>query len=194
MKLKKKPRRTLKKDQPKRAPSKAKVAIIMGSDSDFPIMEGAAHALKELGVLCEVSVVSAHRTPQEMVTFAKEARDRGIKVIIAGAGGAAHLPGMVASLTELPVIGVPVPVGVLQGNDSLLSIVQMPKGVPVATVAIGNSWNAGVLAAQILGVEDSSLLNRVREYKEKLRSDVLIRGKALGKKTTQRRKAPRRGS
>jgi phosphoribosylaminoimidazole carboxylase PurE protein len=145
----------------------------MGSDSDYSVMKDAVAALKDLGVSCESAVVSAHRTPEEMSRFAKSARRRGIKVIIAGAGGAAHLPGMIAAHTELPVIGVPVPVGALAGNDALLSIVQMPKGVPVATVAIGNAWNAGLLAAQILGAADSALLDRVRSYKEALRRMVL---------------------
>ncbi|MBW2736797.1 MAG: 5-(carboxyamino)imidazole ribonucleotide mutase, partial [Deltaproteobacteria bacterium] len=124
-----------------------KVSVIMGSDSDYPVMKAAAEALEALEVPSEVRIISAHRTPQEMADFAREARGRGIGVIIAGAGGAAHLPGMVAAQTELPVIGVPVPMGHLQGQDALLSIVQMPKGVPVATVAIGNAYNAGLLAA-----------------------------------------------
>ena len=154
-----------------------RVAIVMGSDSDLSIMKGAAEALAGLGVDCSVSVVSAHRTPLEMIRFAQEARKLGIRVIIAGAGGAAHLPGMIAAVTELPVIGVPVPVGPLQGEDALLSIVQMPKGVPVATVAIGNSHNAGILAAQILGAggerSDEMLLDRISAYKEGLRRKVL---------------------
>lgn len=151
----------------------AKVVIIMGSDSDLPTMGAAADALSKFGVPFEMLVVSAHRTPEEMVAFAKTARSRGIHVIIAGAGGAAHLPGMVAAITELPVIGVPVAVGALHGEDSLLSIVQMPKGVPVATVAIGNAWNAGVLAAQIIGVAEPQVLDRVRNYKQELRQQVL---------------------
>jgi len=152
----------------------ARVAVIMGSDSDHPIMKDAVLALKELGVRCEASVISAHRTPKEMARFAEAARKRGIRVIIAGAGGAAHLPGMVAAHTELPVIGVPVPAGALKGHDALLSIVQMPKGVPVATVAIGNAYNAGLLAAQILGAGgDDALLDRVRRYKQRLRKKVL---------------------
>jgi len=163
--------------KPSTATSTAIISIIMGSDSDFPVMKEAAEALKTLGVPFEMSVVSAHRTPREMTEFAEQARARGIRVIIAGAGGAAHLPGMVAAQTELPVIGVPVPVGPLQGNDALLSIVQMPKGVPVATVAIGNAWNAGILAAQIIGAggksSDPELLNRVAAYKESLRQQVL---------------------
>ena len=148
------------------------VAIVMGSDSDFNVMKAAGEALKKLGVEFEISVVSAHRTPEAMAEFASKARGRGIRVIIAGAGGAAHLPGMVAAYTELPVIGVPVPVGALQGEDALLSIVQMPKGVPVATVAIGNAWNAGVLAAQILGVKEEKVLDKIREYKNELKSVV----------------------
>jgi 5-(carboxyamino)imidazole ribonucleotide mutase len=147
----------------------------MGSDSDYPTMKAAQEALAHLGVASEISVVSAHRTPHEVAAFAEEARQRGIRVIIAGAGGAAHLPGMVAAYTELPVIGVPVPLGPLQGEDALLSIVQMPKGVPVATVAIGNAWNAGVLAAQILGTGQEPLLDRVRKYKAELRSQVLAK-------------------
>jgi len=127
-----------------------RVAVIMGSDSDFPVMKAAGEALRELGIPCEARVVSAHRTPREMGEFATTARARGFTVIIAGAGGAAHLPGMVAAQTTLPVIGVPVPLGPLGGQDALYSIVQMPKGVPVATVAIGGAYNAGLLAAQIL--------------------------------------------
>lgn len=157
----------------------ARVAIIMGSDSDWPVMKGAAEALDELEVGYEMSVVSAHRTPVEMAEFASNAAARGIAVIIAGAGGAAHLPGMVAAHTPLPVIGVPVPVGHLQGMDALVSIVQMPKGVPVASVAIGAAFNAGLLAAQMLasgGADpDRALLERVVAYKEKLRQMVLAK-------------------
>ena len=153
--------------------SNPQVAIIMGSDSDYPTMKEAAEALEQFHIPYEISIISAHRTPLEMFQFAQAARGRGIKVIIAGAGGAAHLPGMVAAVTELPVIGVPVPIGPLQGNDSLLSIVQMPKGVPVATVAIGNAWNAGVLAAQILGTGHKEYLDGVAEYKRNLREMVL---------------------
>ncbi len=153
-----------------------RVAVVMGSQSDHGVMKDAGLALKEFGVEFEMSVVSAHRTPEEMFEFAREARGCGIRVIIAGAGGAAHLPGMLAAVTELPVIGVPVPVGPLQGQDALLSIVQMPKGVPVATVAIGGAWNAGVLAAQILGAaggaDSSQLLDRVHRYKQGLRATV----------------------
>ena len=152
-----------------------KIAIIMGSQSDMPVMKEAAVALKGLGVEYQMAVISAHRTPKEMMAFAEGARKKGIRVIIAGAGGAAHLPGMIAAITELPVIGVPVPIGHLQGQDALLSIVQMPKGVPVATVAIGNAWNAGILAAQILGTgsENSKILDKIASYKKSLRKKVL---------------------
>lgn len=143
----------------------------MGSDSDYGVMKDAGEALKGLGIPFEMKVVSAHRTPVEMNQFATRARGRGIRVIIAGAGGAAHLPGMVAAQTELPVIGVPVPVGPMQGQDALWSIVQMPKGVPVATVAIGGAFNAGVLAAQIVGT--ASALDAVADFKQNLRKTVL---------------------
>jgi 5-(carboxyamino)imidazole ribonucleotide mutase len=144
------------------------VGIIMGSDSDLPTMQAAIAVCEEFGVPCEVEVVSAHRTPERMVEYAKQAHERGIKVIIAGAGGAAHLPGMVASLTPLPVIGVPVQTRTLQGVDSLYSIVQMPAGIPVATVAIGNAKNAGLLAVQILGCHDPALLKKVQNYRQSL--------------------------
>lgn len=164
------------KDKEKAAPKRAPlVSVIMGSDSDFVVMREALQALEKLGVPCEVAVISAHRTPREMFSFAETARERGIRVIIAGAGGAAHLPGMVASLTELPVIGVPVPVGPLQGEDALLSIVQMPRGVPVASVAIGNAWNAGILAGQIIGVSDPKILDAIQRYKDELRDTVLAK-------------------
>lgn len=166
----------MKNPSSKSAPRAPLVSIVMGSDSDYPTLKEAREALALLGVEAEISVVSAHRTPHEVAAFAVGARKRGIRVIIAGAGGAAHLPGMVAAYTELPVIGVPVVVGSLQGQDALLSIVQMPKGVPVATVSIGNAWNAGVLAAQILGAgqaPDSPLLDKVRAYKDDLRIKVL---------------------
>ncbi|MEW6056406.1 MAG: 5-(carboxyamino)imidazole ribonucleotide mutase [Bdellovibrionota bacterium] len=149
------------------------VAIVMGSDSDLSVMSHAAEALKKFGIAYKMSVLSAHRTPDQVAKFAKSARKKGIRVIIAGAGGAAHLPGMVAAHTELPVIGVPVPIGALQGQDALLSIVQMPKGVPVATVAIGNGWNAGVLAAQVLGVSDTQTLDKVARYKDEQKKRVL---------------------
>ena len=155
---------------------KAQVAIIMGSNSDYPVMKGAEDALKEFGVSFKSQVVSAHRTPEEMVDFAKTALKKGYRVIIAGAGGAAHLPGMVAALTELPVIGVPVQNGPLQGEDALLSIVQMPKGVPVATVGIGNAYNAGLLAVKILaagGIEPNpGLIKKLTVYREKLQKKV----------------------
>lgn len=153
------------------------VGIIMGSKSDLPTMQAAADALKALGISYEMSVVSAHRTPHEVATYAETARKKGIRVIIAGAGGAAHLPGMAASYTELPVIGVPVAIGPLQGQDALYSIVQMPKGIPVATVAIGNAWNAGVLAAQMLGTSDSKILDRIRQYKDEMRAMVVRNSK-----------------
>jgi len=144
----------------------------MGSDSDLPVMEEAAKILEEFGVSYEITIVSAHRTPERMFRYAQEAESRGIEVIIAGAGGAAHLPGMVASLTPLPVIGVPVKSSALQGLDSLLSIVQMPPGVPVATVAINGARNAGILAAEILGIKYPEVRERVRAYKESLRKMV----------------------
>ncbi len=152
------------------------VAIIMGSQSDHAVMRGAEESLKQMGVVYDVKIVSAHRTPKEMIHFAESALKAGIRVIIAGAGGAAHLPGMVASLTELPVIGVPVSHGPLEGQDALLSIVQMPKGVPVATVAIDNSYNAGLLAARIIatGGSDSDLkiLKKLSVFREKMRKKV----------------------
>lgn len=141
------------------------VGIIMGSKSDLPTMQAAADILSEFGVAHEVKVVSAHRTPEAMVDYAKTARERGLRVIIAGAGGAAHLPGMVASLTTLPVIGVPVATTHLGGEDSLLSIVQMPGGVPVATVGIGNARNAGLLAARILGTHDAALAEKLERFR-----------------------------
>jgi 5-(carboxyamino)imidazole ribonucleotide mutase len=152
------------------------VGIVMGSDSDWPVMQAAADALEEFGIAFEASVVSAHRMPQEMVDYGNSAVARGLKVIIAGAGGAAHLPGMLAALTPIPVIGVPVAVGTLDGMDSLLSIVQMPAGVPVATVAIGNARNAGLLAARILGVADDDL----REAMVTFQSDLNAAAKAKG--------------
>jgi len=143
--------------------SAPRVGIVMGSDSDLPVMEPAAQALADLGIAHEVRVVSAHRTPQAMIEYGQEAEARGLEVLVAGAGGAAHLPGMLAAVTVLPVIGVPVPLRYLDGLDSLLSIVQMPGGVPVATVAIGNGRNAGLLAARILGATDPALRDRLRE-------------------------------
>ncbi len=155
------------------------VAICMGSDSDWPVMQAAAAALDEFEVPYEVSVLSAHRMPLEMVDFGTGAVDRGLKVIIAGAGGAAHLPGMLASLTPLPVIGVPVPVGTLDGMDSLLSIVQMPAGVPVATVAIGNARNAGLLAVRMLGIGDPDLVESMRTFQAELNAQAKAKGANL---------------
>ena len=148
------------------------VGIIMGSQSDLETMQSAAEALAELEIPYEMRVVSAHRTPDAMFDYAKSARDRGLKVIVAGAGGAAHLPGMVASLTTLPVIGVPVQTKALSGVDSLYSIVQMPAGIPVATVAIGNARNAGLLAARILGAFDEGVASRLQSYAEELKEVV----------------------
>ena len=151
----------------------ARVAIIMGSDSDWPTMEPAAFVLRDAGVSVLTEVVSAHRTPEKMVDFAKGARAKGFDLIIAGAGGAAHLPGMVASLTTLPVIGVPVPLAQLDGMDSLLSIVQMPSGVPVATVGIGQARNAGLLALRILSIEDSSVAKFLEDFRHEQEEIVL---------------------
>lgn len=156
-----------------------RVGLIMGSDSDWSVMEDAATALAEFEVPFEVGVVSAHRTPQRMLDYAKTAADRGIEVIIAGAGGAAHLPGMVASATPLPVIGVPVPLARLDGMDSLLSIVQMPAGVPVATVSIGGARNAGLLAVRILGSADAALRTRMQRFQDDLEQMVLAKDEAL---------------
>ncbi len=149
------------------------VGIIMGSDSDLPIMEPAANILEQFGVPYELTIVSAHRTPARMFEYAKGAEARGLRVIIAGAGGAAHLPGMVAALTVLPVIGVPVSATKLEGEDALLSIVQMPAGVPVATVAIDNATNAGLLAVQMMGIPDENLRDRLRDYRSDLEQKVM---------------------
>jgi 5-(carboxyamino)imidazole ribonucleotide mutase len=157
----------------------APVALIMGSDSDWPTLQPAAEICAEFGVACDVRVVSAHRTPLDMVRYARGARRRGLRVIIAGAGGAAHLPGMVASLTPLPVIGVPVETKALKGLDSLLSIVQMPGGIPVATVAIGGGRNAGLLALRILGAGDPALLDRMQAFQTRLAGEVRVRGRKL---------------
>ncbi len=155
------------------------VSIVMGSDSDWPTMHPAAVALDELGIAWEADVVSAHRMPDEMVAFGRGAHERGIRVIIAGAGGAAHLPGMLASLTPLPVIGVPVPLAYLDGMDSLLSIVQMPAGVPVATVGVGNARNAGLLAARIIGSADEEVRDRMLEFQRSLRDLALAKGQIV---------------
>lgn len=155
------------------------VGIIMGSDSDLPVMKDAAEVLESFGVSTEVTVVSAHRTPDRLVEYAKGAAERGIKVIIAGAGGAAHLPGMAAAMTALPVIGVPVSTKTAAGVDSLFSIAQMPPGVPVATVAINGAKNAGILAASILGAYDEGIQGKVSEYKKGMESEVLKKVEAL---------------
>ncbi len=149
------------------------VGVIMGSDSDLPVMQAAADALQEFDVPHEIRIISAHRTPEEMISYGKESAGRGLKVIIAGAGGAAHLPGMVASVTALPVIGVPVGITKLQGLDALLSIVQMPAGVPVATVAVDNARNAGLLAVRILGASDPLLRERMEGFQQQLRAMVV---------------------
>ena len=163
------------------------VGLVMGSDSDWPVMEAAAQALEEFGVPYEADVVSAHRMPEEMIAYGQQAAGRGLRVIIAGAGGAAHLPGMLASVTVLPVIGVPVPLKHLDGMDSLLSIVQMPAGVPVATVAIGNARNAGLLAVRILAASDPALLERMVVFQEQLRASAQAKGEAVRRAARPRR-------
>ncbi|MEE4383497.1 MAG: 5-(carboxyamino)imidazole ribonucleotide mutase [Pseudomonadales bacterium] len=164
-----------------------KVGIIMGSDSDLPVMRGAAEALDALEVPYELTIVSAHRTPDRMVDYARGAADRGLRVIVAGAGGAAHLPGMVASLTVLPVVGVPVNVTPLGGQDALYSIVQMPAGIPVATVAIDNATNAGLLAARILAVADPALRERVAAHARALQEKVEAKIERLERSERERR-------
>ena len=158
-----------------------KVGIIMGSDSDLPVMKKAADFLEQMGIDYEITVVSAHRTPDRMYNYAKTAKERGIGVIIAGAGGAAHLPGMTASLTALPVIGVPIKSRSLDGNDSLLSIVQMPPGIPVATMAINGATNAGIMAASILGAHDEEIYAKVAQYKQDLREMIEAKAAKLEK-------------
>ncbi|GAA4748418.1 5-(carboxyamino)imidazole ribonucleotide mutase [Gordonia alkaliphila] len=160
-------------------PPAPRVGLIMGSDSDWPVLKPAAEALAEFGVPFEVGVMSAHRTPGRMLDYAQTAADRGVQVIIAGAGGAAHLPGMVAAATPLPVIGVPVPLKYLDGMDSLLSIVQMPSGVPVATVSIGGGRNAGLLAVRILGATDARLRAGMAEFQADLQAIVLEKDEKL---------------
>ncbi len=157
------------------------IGIIMGSDSDLPVMKQAAEILDQFGVEYEITIVSAHRTPERMFEYAKTAEERGVKVIIAGAGGAAHLPGMVASLTHLPVIGVPVKTSSLNGLDSLLSIVQMPAGIPVATVAINNAKNAALLALSILSTSNEEIAKKLKEYRESLKNMVLEKAEKLEK-------------
>ena len=156
-----------------------KVGIIMGSDSDLPVMSGAAKFLDKLGIPYELTIISAHRTPDRMYEYAKNAHKRGIKVIIAGAGGAAHLPGMTAAMTSVPVIGVPVKTSTLSGVDSLYSICQMPPGIPVATVAINGAQNAGILAAQILGAFDEEVYEKVLSYKKELEETVVKKAEKL---------------
>ena len=159
--------------------SRPLVSVVMGSDSDWPVMEAAVTALAEFGVPCEADVVSAHRMPRDMINFGSAAEGRGLRVIIAGAGGAAHLPGMLAAVTPLPVIGVPVPLAYLDGMDSLLSVVQMPAGIPVATVAVGGARNAGLLAVRILAVSDEGLRRQLLAFQEDLRVSAQAKGAAL---------------
>lgn len=166
------------------------VGVVMGSDSDWPVMEAAAQALDEFAVPYEVDVVSAHRMPQDMVDYGRTAAERGLRVLVAGAGGAAHLPGMLASVTPLPVIGVPVPLAHLDGMDSLLSIVQMPAGVPVATVSVGGARNAGLLAVRMLAVSDGALGERLRADMTRFQADLRRQAQAKG----ERLRARRRGS
>jgi 5-(carboxyamino)imidazole ribonucleotide mutase len=163
------------------------VGLVMGSDSDWPIMELAAQALAEFGIAHEADVVSAHRMPEEMIDYGRTAADRGLRVLIAGAGGAAHLPGMLASVTSLPVIGVPVPLKYLDGMDSLLSIVQMPAGVPVATVSIGGARNAGLLAARILAAGTDEAAARIRAAMDAFRDDLRDQAHAKGAALRERR-------
>jgi 5-(carboxyamino)imidazole ribonucleotide mutase len=155
------------------------VGVVMGSDSDWPVMQAAAEALEEFSVAYEADVVSAHRMPREMIAYGEQAAERGLRVIIAGAGGAAHLPGMLASVTPLPVIGVPVPLKHLEGLDSLLSIVQMPAGIPVATVAVGGARNAGLLAVRILATADAALRDQMIEFQTRLTAQAQAKGEAL---------------
>lgn len=158
------------------------VGIVMGSDSDWPVMEAAATALEEFDVPFEVDVVSAHRMPHDMLAYGEQSAGRGLRVLVAGAGGAAHLPGMLASVTPLPVIGVPVPLAYLDGMDSLLSMVQMPAGVPVATVAVGGARNAGLLAVRILAASDANLRNRMTAFQAELAEKARAKGEALRRK------------
>jgi 5-(carboxyamino)imidazole ribonucleotide mutase len=157
----------------------AQVGVVMGSDSDWPVMKAAAEALEEFGVEYEADVVSAHRMPNDMISYGAGAASRGLRVIIAGAGGAAHLPGMLASVTPLPVIGVPVPLKYLDGMDSLLSIVQMPAGVPVATVAVGAARNAGLLAVRILAASDERLQAKMKDFQQDLYAQAKAKGERL---------------
>ena len=161
--------------------AKIQVAIIMGSDSDLKVMKEAAEILEYFDIDYELTIVSAHRTPERMVQYAFNAMEKGIKVIIAGAGGAAHLPGMIASLTSIPIIGVPIKSSSLEGLDSLLSIVQMPPGIPVATVAINGSKNAGILACQILATQNKLLMDKLENYKEEMKNQVISKANKLDK-------------
>ncbi|MCC2335711.1 5-(carboxyamino)imidazole ribonucleotide mutase [Cellulomonas wangsupingiae] len=167
----------------------AQVGIVMGSDSDWPVMEAAADVLGEFGVTFEVDVVSAHRQPDKMIAYGRQAADRGLRVIVAGAGGAAHLPGMLAAVTPLPVVGVPVPLAHLDGMDSLLSIVQMPAGVPVATVSVGGARNAGLLAVRILASGDGPQAERLRaamvDFQDALRTQADVKGERLRARATR---------
>ena len=163
----------------RKQPDPPRVGVVMGSDSDWPVMKAAGEALEEFDVAFEADVVSAHRMPDEMLAYGRDAASRGLSVIIAGAGGAAHLPGMLASVTPLPVIGVPVALKYLDGMDSLLSIVQMPAGVPVATVAVGNARNAGLLAVRILAATDADLQQRMLDFQAELRATAQDKGKAV---------------
>ena len=166
------------------------VAVVMGSDSDWPVMAAAAEALAEFGVRYEADVVSAHRMPQDMISYGAQAAGRGLRVLIAGAGGAAPLPGMLAAVTPLPVIGVPVPLAHLDGLDSLLSIVSMPAGVPVATVAVGGARNAGLLAVRILAASDEALRERMVSFQAELRAQALAKGAALRERAGPRASPP----
>lgn len=165
----------------------ARIAVVMGSDSDWSVMQHAVHALDEMGLEHEVEVLSAHRTPDAMIAYGREAAGRGIRAIIAGAGGAAHLPGMIASVTTLPVIGVPVPLKHLDGMDSLLSIVQMPAGIPVATVSIGGARNAGLLAARIVGSSEPAVAQRLADFAASLEDAVAAKNEALKATVASRR-------
>ncbi len=158
---------------------KALVGIIMGSDSDLPIMKEAAKVLGEFGINYEITIISAHRTPERAYDYARYAEAKGIEVIIAGAGGAAHLPGVAAAITALPVIGVPIKTSSLNGLDSLLSIVQMPRGIPVATVGINNAQNAGLLSAQIIGIKDTDIRNKIKKYKNNMKAEVSAKAEKL---------------
>ena len=168
--------------------SEPRVGILMGSDSDWPVMKAAAEALDEFGIESEADVLSAHRMPDECIAYGKAAAGRGLQVIIAGAGGAAHLPGVLAAVTPLPVIGVPVPLKYLDGMDSLLSIVQMPSGVPVATVGVGNARNAGLLAARILAATDPGLQTQIVEFQATLKAQAMDKGKVVREQSSGPRK------